>query len=911
LAGLSNPADCERISEGWSLSTQPEQPGGSEPKSSQGPSLARVQEVFFEVASAPAKEREGAMRRLCGGDSALEREVRSLVASAAKAGSFLEQPALGKQVGGIGQVLERAEPLDPLIGATVGSFTVERRIASGGMGTVYAATRSDGQFQQRVAIKVVKRGMDSEEILRRFRLERQTLAGLDHPNIARLLDGGMTPDGRPFVVMEFIDGKPIDVYCDEQRLGLRERLRLFRDVCAGVQHAHQNLVIHRDLKPSNILVTPQGVPKLLDFGIAKVITGGTADLRASVTADTERRLTPEYASPEQIEGTPLTTASDVYSLGVVLYELLTGTRPYYFNLKTSEEVRRVVCTLMPLPPSQAVTVKASRLRTDSPSRPGSRGAPSVGPQTPAPGTITAPAEGAGAPAVDVPKTRGVSTTRLRSLLRGDLDVVVLMALRKEPQRRYMSAEQFSEDVESYLRGLPVRARRDTLGYRASKFVRRHAVSVTLTAAAVALLAGTTVMLYRQSQELQRQRVDLIAANQQLDEKNRRLDESRQFLVAANQRLDENNRRLNESRRFLRTVIGGAGTSNAGPSATLGEVLKDAADALRTARPADPLTLAAAEEEVGRALMSLGVLDQAGPLLTDADRLYSALPAGSDQRMDSALNLGELAFYQGKYPEAEKAFRELLAAERAGKSGGAATPRESSILNNLGASVRLLGRADEAITIQREALAATIAAYGAQSLEAAETRNNLASAMFQHGDLADAIEQYTQALAARRAQLRADHPLVVRCESNLGLAQLRAGKADEAIALLTESANAWEAAFGPEHPGRVATMTSLSQALRKQGKQQEALVWLRKTLDWQRAHGAAAVPVAATEANIAITLGEQGKDAEAIETLARVLPSLRADKGYAAITKAAGEALAAAYERAGRGDDARGVREGLK
>ncbi len=860
------------------MSTSPEQP---DPRPPGEPSLARVQEVFFEVASAPAKDREPTIARLCAGDAALEREVRSLVSAAAMAGSFLEEPALGKQ-GGIGEVLERAEPPDPLVGATVGAFTIEHRIASGGMGTVYAATRSDGQFQQRVAIKVVKRGMDSEEILRRFRLERQTLAGLDHPNIARLLDGGMTPDGRPFVVMEFIDGKPIDAYCDEHRLGLRERLRLFRDVCAGVQHAHQNLVIHRDLKPSNILVTPQGVPKLLDFGIAKVITGGTADLRASVTADTDRRLTPEYASPEQIEGTPLTTASDVYSLGVVLYELLTGTRPYYFNLKTSEEVRRVVCSLMPLPPSQAVTVKASRLRTDSSLRPGSQPPPA-----PAPGTQTAPVPGV--PAVDVPKTRGVSTTRLRSLLRGDLDVVVLMALRKEPERRYVSAEQFSEDIDCYLRGLPVRARRDALGYRAAKFIRRHAAAVTLAAAAVALLAGTTVALYRQSQQLQRQRADLLTANQ---------------------RLDENNRRLNESRAFLRTVIGGAGASNAGPSATLGDVLKDAADALRTSKPADPLTLAAAEEEVGRAMMSLGMLDQAAPLLTDADRLYAGFPNTADARLDSALNLGELAFYQGRTAEAEKAFRELLALERASATKGP-TQRESAILNNLGASVRVSGRAEEAITIQKEALAATIAAYGEASLEAAETRNNLASALFQHGDLAESIEQFTKALAARTARLRADHPLVVRCQSNLGLAQLRAGHIEEAVTLLTASASAWDAGFGPEHPGRVATITSLSQALRKQNRHAEALAWLHKALAWQQAHNAAPGPIAATEANIGITLGEQGKSAEAIDVLARVLPVLKADKSYAAITRLASEALANLYERTGKPDAARDIRENMK
>ncbi len=836
--------------------------------------LASVERIFFEVSSLSPKDRDEAIVRLSAGNTTLEREVRSLVDSAAQLGSFLGQPALGKQFDQLNTDSARHEPPDELIGSTLGAFTIQSRIASGGMGTVYKAIRSDGQFAQTVAVKVVKRGMDSEEILRRFKTERETLAALDHPNIARLIDGGMTPDGRPFVVMEFVDGVPIDSYCDAKSLGLRDRLALFREVCAGVQAAHQNLVIHRDIKPSNIIVTPQGIPKLLDFGIAKVLSGGTTNQHNATTADTDRRLTPEYASPEQVDGGPLTTASDVYSLGVVLYELLTGTRPYQFGARTSEEVRRVVCTLVPLPPSQAVTVRASRIR-------GTTAAPSLA----APTTATQPPLSP----VDMPKTRGVSSTRLRGLLRGDLDVIVLMALRKEPQRRYVSVEQFSADIGRFLGGMPVQARKDTLGYRASKFVRRHAAAVTLTAAAFVLLSTATTLLYRQSQQLQIQR---------------------SALLAANQRLDENLKRLTESRRFLRTVIGGADTANLGPDAKLGDVLKDAVTTLRTAPPADPLTLAAAEQEVGQSMMSLGMLDEAKVLLEDAARLYASLPPDSDARMDSDLSLGELAFYQGKYPDAEGRFNVLLKAERA-KASQVPTERESAILNNLGSSVRAQGRTDEAITLQREALKATIAALGERSLAAAETRNNLASALLQKGDFAEAATEFAAAYEVRKALLRPNHPLLVRCQSNLGLAKLRIGETDEAVILLTAAADSWEAAFGPEHPGRVPATTSLAQALRKQGHAPEALMRLRQVLAWQHSHQPkAAVQIAATEANIGITLAEQGNDAEAMDILARVLPTLQAGPGIAAITRSATESLATLYERKGDPAKAKELRDRL-
>ena len=299
-------------------------------------------------------------------------------------------------------------------GTRIGPYKLVREIGHGGMGTVYLAERDDEHYRQQVAIKLIKPGLGGEAIRKRFRNEMQILADLNHPNIARLLDGGQTVEGVPYLVMEYVEGLPIDVFCDEEQLSIEERLKLFSTVCAGVQYAHQHLVIHRDIKPGNILVTSEGVPKLVDFGIAKLLD----QERSDATATAMPFMTPDYASPEQVRGVAVTTATDIYSLGVVLYELLTGRKPYRLKSSVAHEVAHAICE-------------------EEPQRP--------------------------------------STTQKR--LHADLDNIVLMAMRKEPQRRYATAEQFAEDLRRHLEGLPVRARPDTFGYRAGKFVHRHKLGV--------------------------------------------------------------------------------------------------------------------------------------------------------------------------------------------------------------------------------------------------------------------------------------------------------------------------------------------------------------------------------------------------------------------------------------------------
>jgi serine/threonine protein kinase/tetratricopeptide (TPR) repeat protein len=419
---------------------------------------ARVKEIFQAAQERQPAEREAWLEAACAGDEVLRREVESLLAAHEEAGSFIEKPAVAPETPVAGEELE---------GRNVGPYRLVRKLGQGGMGAVFLAVRDDA-FRKQVALKLIKRGMDTDDILRRFRNERQIVANLDHPNIARLLDGGTTEDGLPYFVMEHVEGQPIDRYCDQRRLTLTQRLEIFRRVCAAVHFAHQNLVVHRDLKPGNILVTSEGVPKLLDFGIAKILDPGSAQTVVN-TATELHPMTPEYASPEQVRGEPITTASDVYSLGVLLYELLTGRRPYRLKAGNVHEIARAICEDEPEKPSTAV-VRSER------------------------GAL---------PAVDG------DPARLGRRLAGDLDNIVLMAMRKDPRRRYASAEQLSEDIRRHLSGLPVIARPDTWSYRTGKFVRRNRAAVVAgLLVAASLLAGIVTATWQAHiARLERERAD--------------------------------------------------------------------------------------------------------------------------------------------------------------------------------------------------------------------------------------------------------------------------------------------------------------------------------------------------------------------------------------------------------------------
>ena len=421
----------------------------------------QVSEALDKVLHSLAAERLEYLAEIAQSDPELHREVESLLASHDEAApEFLNAPALQSKQGE-----DQSPQRRTLLGRRLSAYQIVELIGVGGMGEVYRAVRADDQYRKQVALKVVRGGQDSAFVISRFKNERQILASLDHPNISRLLDGGTTEDGAPYFVMELIEGEPIDQYCEHHRLDFGDRLRLFLEVCSAVQFAHQRLIIHRDLKPGNILVTADGATKLLDFGIAKILEPDTTANSFEPTLTEFRVLTPAYASPEQVKGEPITTASDVYSLAVVLYELLTGHHPYRSAGDTAEKVAQAVCEVEPKKPSTVVS--AGRF--------------------------------SGHNTVELGAPASVRTDReaekLKKRLKGDLDNIVLMALRKGPQRRYGSVELLAQDIRRHLENLPVSARNDTVVYRISKFARRHRAGIAATCIViVALVVGMAMTL---------------------------------------------------------------------------------------------------------------------------------------------------------------------------------------------------------------------------------------------------------------------------------------------------------------------------------------------------------------------------------------------------------------------------------
>ncbi len=428
----------------------------------------QVRDVLEEVLLLAPEDRSRFLDRACP-QAELRRYVDSLIISYEKADGFLEQPASDQHA----ELSSDTESSQIWIGRRIGPYRIEEEIGEGGMGTVFRAVRADDEYQKQVAIKLLRGGFASSFAVGRFRTERQILAGLEHPNIARLLDGGRTEEGYPYLVMELVNGVPIDQYCDTHTLTIVKRLQLFRTVCDAVQFAHQNLVIHRDLKPANILVSADGVPKLLDFGIAKLLIDESLSPAPEQTVGFLRMMTPEYASPEQVRGDPISTATDVYSLGVVFYLLLTGHHPYRLTDASPQALTKAVCDTEPPKPSEIV------LRIEAIGGPGERVRLTVTPES-------------------VGCTRNSKPDKLRNRLEGDLDNIALMALRKDPQRRYSSIEQFSEDIRRHLAGLPVRARKDTFVYRGSKFVQRHKLVVAAITLFMITLLGGIVATVRQA-----------------------------------------------------------------------------------------------------------------------------------------------------------------------------------------------------------------------------------------------------------------------------------------------------------------------------------------------------------------------------------------------------------------------------
>lgn len=426
-------------------------------RSENGREFRKLNEIFEAACDLPTGDQAEFLRLQCGTDLGLLSEAERLISASkrVRSNSFLESDAFAVST----RIFANADRDAGIPLERIGSYNIVSEIGRGGMGVVYLATRND--FQRLAAIKVIKRGMDTDEIFSRFRQERDVLASLDHPNIARLLDGGTTENGQPYLVMEFVDGTPIKDHCDANELGLNERLSLFLKVCGAVSYAHKHLTVHRDIKPSNILVTGEGEPKLLDFGIAKILSEGE-DVR-ELTAPSERLFTPEYASPEQIVGNRITTSSDVYGLGILLYELLTGHRPFETGDLGHARVAEMICSIEPRPPSSWMDEETGDGRSTN--------------------RRTIRTSGTGRP--------------MHSLLRGDLDNIILTALRKDADRRYASVDEFAKDIRRYIDGMPVLAHPATWIYKARKFVSRNRAATAAAAIAmISILAGGSVATWK-------------------------------------------------------------------------------------------------------------------------------------------------------------------------------------------------------------------------------------------------------------------------------------------------------------------------------------------------------------------------------------------------------------------------------
>jgi serine/threonine protein kinase/type II secretory pathway pseudopilin PulG len=567
-----------------------------------GERWARVKELFEAAVELDPNQRAPFLDNECGGDAALRAEIESLLESDELTGGFIEQPAFA-----IPRDLFPDNAEESFVGRQFGAYEVIREIGRGGLGAVYLAARADDEYRKQVAIKVIRRGLDTDDIIRRFRNERQILAQLDHPNIARLIDGGTTDDGLPYFVMEYVNGEPINAYCDANALPTAERLTLFRKVCAAVTYAHQNLVIHRDLKPSNILVTQEGEPKLLDFGIAKLL--GAGDELFTQTIPALRVMTPEYASPEQVKGDKLMTTSDVYSLGVLLYELLTGQRPYRLKTRTPEEIARAITEQEPERPSTAATYAG------------------YSPQS----------------GIRNPKS-----------LRGDLDNIVLMAMRKEPARRYSSVGQFSEDIRRHLAALPVVARKDTLSYRAVKFVKRNKIGVAAAALVIfTLLSGIVATAWQAKRATAQARLADEQARFAAHERDRARVEAAKA-TRINQFLQQ---MLSFSNQSVYSVAPIAQTKNV----TVNQMLDEIAPRIEAELADQPEVRAQILRTIASAYASQGIYDKAEKNYRSALDTQTRI-FGTDHAETAATmtQFGVLALRQGKIAEADQLLENAVA-----------------------------------------------------------------------------------------------------------------------------------------------------------------------------------------------------------------------------------------------------------
>ena len=809
--------------------------------------LAEIDAVLESALELEAGARSAFLDRRCAGDPDLRREVEALLALAARdVDGLLGQ--VRELAASLSEVPGDAGPRDPLPpGSTLGAYRILRRLGRGGMGVVALAERSDGTFERRVAVKLLLHADSSPEAIRRFELERQILARLSHPHIAHLVDGGVDPRGLPYLVMEHVEGVPVDEHCDRHQLGVEARLRLVVAFARAVHAAHRNLVVHRDIKPANLLVTAEGVPKLLDFGIAKLVAAESPEL--SLTRSAARVMTPTYASPEQVRGDPIGTASDVYQLGLLLYELLTGRRPQGSRTSSLAELVLLVCEAEPAPPSAAVLL-------DVPGEP---------------------------EASELARRRGSTPARLARRYRAELDAIVARALRKDPERRYGSAEELAADLERHLEGRTVRARRSTLAYRARKLVQRNlAASVVAALAAISTLGyAVAVTLQARAIEVERRRAELEA------EKAREVERlvldlfevadpaaSRGGTVTAAELIARGVERVEaelagqpEVQARMLSALGLA----QGRLGLLDEGVALQRRALTLRRQLfgdDHLDVAESASRLGSLLREKGDHAAAAPLLGEAVALQRRLCPDSIELSDSLTQLGLLRYFDGDWEEAEAILTESLALRRE-HGDDAAVARG---LSNLGLVTRARGRPEEAMRYFREA--SRLNRQARPSRDAALVNNLLGLGRTLHdvGDYASAQSAFEEMLVIQRGLSPPDHPDLAFSMTLAATNLVRLGELGRAEALFAESLAILRAKLEPGHTRIVTTMQGIGELRLAQGRLDEAASVLREALDLRRRLVGPAHPlVAAGLLPLGQCLAAQGRVAEARAAWEEALP----------------------------------------